>query len=151
MSKIFIGADHRGFEDKEALKQHLVTAGHEVVDHGAHEHNPRDDYPDFAYPVAKAVAEEPGSFGILLCGSGMGMDVVANKVRGVRATVGYSKDAIVHARSHDDINVLTLAADELEHDELFAYADAFLATGRDLDERHLRRLKKIQAIEDGTY
>lgn len=151
MSKVFIGADHRGFSDKEALKRHLVETGHEVVDQGAHELNPSDDYPDFAYPVAKAVATEPGSFGILLCGSGMGMDVVANKVRGVRATVGYSKDAIVHARSHDDINVLTLAADELEHDELFAYADAFLRTERDPAERHLRRLQKIQAIEDAEY
>lgn len=148
MSKVFIGADHRGFSDKEAVKEFLTASGHEVVDKGAFEHDPTDDYPDFAYPVAKSVAAEPGSFGILLCGSGMGMDVVANKVRGVRATVGYSREAIVHARAHDDINVLTLAADELDHDTLARYIEAFLTTERDPDERHLRRLKKIQAIED---
>ena len=107
--KIFIGADHRGYPLKEALEAYLLEKGHTIEDKGAFELNPTDDYPDFAYPVAKAVAEDPSARGILLCGSGMGMDVVANKVRGVRATVGYSKDAIHHARAHDDINVITLA------------------------------------------
>lgn len=145
--KIFIGADHRGFQDKEILVAALSEAGHDVEDKGAFTHDPTDDYPDFAYPVAKAVAAEPGSRGILLCGSGMGMDVVANKVRAVRATVGYSKEAIHHARAHDDINVLTLAADDLDKAALIEYATVFIETERDLDERHQRRLDKISDIE----
>lgn len=149
--RVYLGADHRGFKDKEALKAFLIEGGHEVEDKGAFEENPTDDYPDFAYPVAKAVAEDDDARGILLCGSGMGMDVVANKVRGVRATVGYSKEAIVHARAHDDINVITLAADELSEEEVREYAKIFLSTERDPDERHQRRLDKISKIEDAEY
>lgn len=145
--KVYIGADHRGYRDKEVLKQYLIESGYAVEDKGAFEENPTDDYPDFAYPVAQAVANESESRGILLCGSGMGMDVVANKVRGVRATVGYSKEAIHHARAHDDVNVITLAADVLSESEVREYADIFLTTERDPAERHQRRLDKITRIE----
>ncbi|MBV9349798.1 MAG: RpiB/LacA/LacB family sugar-phosphate isomerase [Patescibacteria group bacterium] len=146
--KVYLGADHRGFDAKESLKSYLSEKGWTVIDEGALTKEPTDDYPDFAYPVAKAVAEEPGSRGVLLCGSGMGMDVVANKVRGVRATVGYSKDAIIHARAHDDINVLTLAADVLSAKEIGEFVESFLETPLDPGERHMRRLKKIEEIEN---
>lgn len=145
--KVFLGADHRGFKDKEVLKKYLLEAGYEVEDKGAFEEDPTDDYPDFAYPVARAVAQDATARGILLCGSGMGMDVVANKVRSVRATVGYSKEAIHHARAHDDVNIITLAADVLSEEEVREYADIFLITERDPAERHQRRLDKITKIE----
>lgn len=146
--KVFIGADHRGFHLKEILKAHLTASGYEVEDKGAYEEDVADDYPDFAYPVAKAVAENPDARGILLCGSGMGMDVVANKVRGVRATVGYSQESVEHARAHDDINVITFAADVLTDAEAIAYTDTFLNTSLDPHERHRRRLDKVRAIEE---
>jgi ribose 5-phosphate isomerase B len=149
--KIFIGADHRGFALKQALYKHLIGHGHEVTDVGAHGLNTKDDYPDFALKVAQGVAQHAGSYGILLCGSGMGMDVVANKVRGVRATVGYSADSITHARSHDDINVLTLAADVLAPHDAEAFVELFLITPFGGDERNVRRLKKIAAIEEDNF
>lgn len=149
--KVFIGADHRGFALKEHIKEHLLSRGVEVGDGGAFSLDPQDDYPDFAYRVARAVAKEPGSFGVLLCSSGMGMDVVANKVRGVRATVGYSKEAIVHARTQDDINVLTLAADVLRPSQAAALVNLFLATAFDGAERNRRRLAKVAAVEEREF
>ncbi len=148
MPKVFIGADHRGYALKERLKAYLGNKGFVVEDQGAFEEDPSDDYPDFALPVARAVASDLDSRGILLCGSGMGMDVVANKVRGVRATVGYSPESVIHARKHDDINVITLAADVENAADVERLADLFLATSFSGEERHVRRLKKITAIED---
>lgn len=149
--KVFIGADHRGFKLKESLKEHLLSRGVEVGDGGAVALDPQDDYPDFAYRVARAVAREPGSFGVLLCGSGMGMDVVANKVRGVRATVGYSKESIMHARARDDINVLTLPADVLTESQAAALVNLFLATPFGGEERDRRRLAKVAAVEEREF
>ena len=149
--KVFIGADHRGFKLKESLKEHLLSRGVEVGDGGAFSLDPEDDYPDFAYRVARAVAKEPGTFGILLCGSGMGMDVVANKVRGIRATVGYSKESIVHARTNDDINVLTLPADALNASQAATLVNLFLATAFDGAERSRRRLAKVEAVEEREF
>ena len=149
--KVFIGADHRGFKLKELIKEHLLSRGVEVGDGGALKLDPMDDYPDFAYRVARAVAREEGSFGILLCGSGMGMDVVANKVRGVRATVGYSKESVAHARTHDNINVLTLAADVLTQSQAVALVNLFLSTPFDGAERNRRRLAKVEAVEEREF
>ncbi len=149
--KVFIGADHRGFTLKEHIKEHLLSRGVEVGDGGAFSLDPQDDYPDFAYRVARAVVREPGSFGILLCGSGMGMDVVANKVRGVRATVGYSRESVMHARAHDDINVLAIAADEVSPSQASAFVNLFLATAFDNAERNRRRLAKVHAVEEREF
>lgn len=149
--KVFLGADHRGFALKQLLVTYLKAHGHEVVDCGPPTLDPQDDYPDYALTVAQAVAGEPESRGMLLCGSGMGMDVVANKVKGVRATVGYGADAIVHARSHDDINVLTLPADTLLPEEAEARAELFLMTPFGGEERNMRRLAKIAAIESENF
>lgn len=149
--KVFLGADHRGFEAKESLKEFLSTEGYEVEDKGAHEYDAADDYPDFAYPVAKAVAADKNARGILLCGSGMGMDVVANKVKGVRATVGYSEESVIHARAHDDINVITFASNDLSEEDIKAFAKKFLETPLDPHERHQRRLDKVAAIEHESF
>lgn len=146
--RIVLAADHRGFKLKEDLEIFLKALGHEVEDVGAHDLDPNDDYPDFGYPAAQMVAAVPGSKGILICGSGMGMDIVANKVKGIRATVAYSKDGAVHGASHDGVNVITLAADILEEDEARDIVLAFLATPLMREEKYVRRIQKIATIED---
>ncbi|HEY4497205.1 MAG TPA: RpiB/LacA/LacB family sugar-phosphate isomerase [Candidatus Paceibacterota bacterium] len=150
--KIYLGADHRGFSLKEALKRALIRDGYGVEDVGAFVQDPNDDYPDFAYAVAQKVAKTPEeNRGVLICGSGMGMDVVANKVKGIRATVAYSKESAAHARTNDDINIITLAGDVLSFDEAVKITDVFLKTPFSNEERHLRRLEKITKIEEENF
>lgn len=144
--KVVIGADHRGFALKEALRSYLEQHGHIVEDVGASQENLLDDYPDFAYPAALAVAKGD-ALGVLLCGSGMGMDIVANKVKGIRATIAKSAQDAAYAREHDDVNVMTLAADELDEATMQAIVDTFLATPFSRAERHVRRLEKLREIE----
>lgn len=145
---IYLGADHRGFELKEKLGNYLKSGGYEAVDLGNDHYDETDDYPDFAYKAALEVGKDPLSRGILICGSGMGMDVAANKIKGVRATVAYSKEAARHARTNDDINVITLSGDSLEFEEAKEIVDIFLKTEFSGEERHVRRLKKIEEIEE---
>ena len=149
--KLFLGADHRGFALKNLLYKQLAARGHEVTDCGAHELDPKDDYPRYAQKVAEGVATNPAGRGILLCGSGVGMDVVANKVRGVRATVGYKSDEVVHGRARDDINVLALAADSLSSESAEALVELFLMTPFGGEERDLRRQKEIEEIEAQNF
>lgn len=149
--KIVLAADHRGLKLKNALKEYLTTTGHSVEDVGAHELSPEDDYMDFGYPAAQMVAAAPGSRGILMCGSGMGMDIVANKVKGIRATVAYSKDGAVHGASHDGVNVITLASDVIGLEEAKEIVDAFLSTPLTRDEKYVRRIQKIATIEDQHF
>lgn len=146
--KIVFAADHRGMKLKDQLKEYLQGQGHVVEDVGAHVADPNDDYPDFGYPAAQMVAASPGSRGILVCGSGMGMDIVANKVKGIRATVAYSKDGAVHGASHDGVNVITLASDVIGIDEAKEIVDAFLTTPLVREEKYVRRIQKIATIED---
>lgn len=149
---IYIGADHRGFALKEELKKYFLERGYGAEDVGAYTRESDDDYPDFAYAVAVKIAENPKeNRGVLLCGSGMGMDVAANKVKGVRATVAYSKDAAIHGRQNDNVNVITLAADILSFEEARNIVDAFLTTDFSGEERHVRRLKKIEKIEERNF
>lgn len=146
--KIILAADHRGLELKNGLKAHLISTGHVVEDVGADEYDAQDDYPDYGYPAAQMVAAAPGSRGIFICGSGMGMDIVANKMKGIRATVAYSKDSAIHGASHDGINVITLAADVFGLEEAKAIVDAFLSTPLAQEEKYIRRIQKIATIED---
>lgn len=149
--KIVLAADHRGKGLKDELKEYLQTAGHEIEDAGAHTDDPEDDYPDFGYPAAQMVAAAPGSRGILICGSGMGMDIVANKVKGIRATVAYSKDSAVHAASRDGVNVITLASDVVDLGEAKEIVDAFLSTPLVREEKYIRRIQKIATIEEQHF
>lgn len=150
--KIFLGADHRGFALKEVLKQTLVQDNYDVDDVGAFAQDLNDDYPDFAHAVAQKVAENPEeNRGILICGSGMGMDVVANKVKGIRATIAHSKESAAHARTNDDVNVITLAGDILHFGEAAEIVKVFLETPFSGEERHVRRLRKIKEIEDSHF
>lgn len=149
---IYLAADHRGFKLKEELKKYLTEGGYEVEDMGAFEYEPDDDYPDFAFSAARKVAENPkDNRGIFLCGSGIGMDFAANKVRGIRATVACSAEAARHARTNDDVNVITLAGDILSFTEAREIVDVFLNTEFTGAERHVRRLKKIAAIEEKSF
>src|SRR3989344_9563996 len=100
--KIYIGADHRGFELKEQLKNWLEQMGHHVEDCGAHEHALRDDYVDFAAEVGRKVTSEQGSRGVVICGSGAGVDITANKIKGVRCVLGFNIEQIRAARNDDN-------------------------------------------------
>lgn len=146
--KIALAADHRGFPLKEDLKMFLEAEGYTVEDVGAHILDPHDDYPDFSYAAALLVGEGKAERGILLCGSGMGMDIVANKVRGVRATIAAHKEAAQYARDHDDVNIITLAADEVDQDEAREITMAFLSTPFSGSRDHARRLEKLRRIEE---
>ncbi len=150
--KVFLGADHRGFELKEKMKEWLKDHGYAVEDLGAHHLDPEDDYPDFAFAVAEKVAESPAEHrGILFCGSGVGMDVAANKFKNIRATVAWNRGSAEHARSHDDANVVSLAADWTPPDVAGEIVRAFLETPFSGEERHVRRLEKIEEVEEKNF
>lgn len=145
---IYLGADHRGFAVKEQLKEALKNEGYEVMDVGAAALTPDDDYADYAQPAAAKVSEAPSSArAILLCGSGVGMDVVANKFNGVRSVLAMSPDHAYAARHDDDANVLSIAVDFVPADIIMKIVTVFLTTPFGKDERYERRLQKIAVIE----
>lgn len=144
---LYIGADHRGFQLKEQLKPWLVAQGYQVMDEGNHQLDPSDDYPDFALRVAEQVAAQPQARGIVVCGSGIGVSVAANKVRGVRASVATSPEEVAAGRRDDDLNILALSADFISEAHAQAMITAFLETPYAGEERHARRLAKITAYE----
>ena len=145
--KIHIGSDHAGLEFKNRIVSHLEAKGHTVVDHGPHQFDPLDDYPVFCIPAAEAVAKEPGSFGIVLGGSGNGEQMAANKVKGVRAALVWSIETAKLAREHNDANVISIGG--RMHDEAFCLqlVDTFLATPFSGDERHVRRIGLLSKYE----
>lgn len=149
---VFIGTDHAGFEYKEAIKKFLEDEGYEVVDKGAHEYEKLDDYPDFIYPVAEAVGEDPENrVGIVLGGSGQGEAIVANKVKGVRAAIGFSEFAVKATREHNDSNVLSLGQRTITVDDAIHFVKLFLDTPFSEDERHIRRIDKVKKLEDKLF
>lgn len=160
--KIYIGADHAGYELKEKLKVYLGALGYEVADKGAASYDPADDYPDYITPVAESVASREGTFGIVLGGSGQGEAMCANKVPGARAALFYGEavasqvvdiegeksvdpfEIIKLARIHNDANILSLGVRFITEDEAKFAIELFLSTKFGGDERHIRRLKKIE-------
>jgi ribose 5-phosphate isomerase B len=142
--KIYLGTDHRGFELKEKIKAWLSE--YEVEDMGAYELDPKDDYTLYAEKVASMVADNDG-MGILLCGSGVGVDVAANKFDRVRASVGISPEQVSAGRHDDDMNILVLAADYSDEKKAIEMVKAFLKTNFSGEERHKRRIKDIERIE----
>lgn len=146
--KVHIGSDHAGLEFKNRIAKHLESKGHTVTDHGPHSFDPLDDYPVFCIPTAQAVANEPGSFGIVLGGSGNGEQIAANKVKGVRAALVWNKEIAKLAREHNDANVISLGG--RMHDEALCLelVDIFLTTPFSGDERHLRRINLISKYEE---
>lgn len=146
---IYLGADHRGFALKEEIKKYLDQQGYEFRDLGNVEYNQDDDYPDFAFPVANQVVDTEGEhFGILLCGSGVGICVTANKVKGIRAGLAMTPEQVRAARQDDNVNVLCIAADYVDRDAVYEIVDSFITTEFSGEERHLRRLDKIKEHEE---
>jgi len=146
---IYFGADHRGFKLKENLKSFLRNQGYEVADLGAASLEEGDDYPDFAAAVAGKVSAEPErDRGILICDSGVGMDIVANKFLGVRAALAVSADQIYGARHDDNVNILCLAADFISEEDAQKIVGVFVSTPFSGEERYKRRLNKISQIEN---
>jgi ribose 5-phosphate isomerase B len=145
---LFIGSDHRGFPLKEQIKSWLIEQGHSLVDVSSPIIDPQDDYPDIAFLVSDRVAVSPESVGILLCGSGGGVAIAANKVKGIRAAVAMGREDVIHNRDHNNINVLALASDFTSFDDAKMFIEAFLDTPFDTSVlRFQRRLAKISARE----
>jgi RpiB/LacA/LacB family sugar-phosphate isomerase len=143
--KIAVGADHAGFSLKQKLRRKLAEEGHEVVDFGTDSAEPCD-YPDFAQSVGRDVARGRSDRGILVCSTGIGMAMAANKVDGVRAAPAESDDEVKLAREHNDANVLTLGARYVDENRAMEMVDIFLKTEFD-GGRHARRVAKIAQLE----
>ena len=144
--RIAIAADHGGFILKEKLRGRLAAMGHEVADFGT-ESTESCDYPDFALVVGEAVAEGRADRGVLICTTGIGMAMAANKVSGVRAAPAQSEDEVRMTREHNDANVLTLGARYVDEREAMALIRIFLETEFSGAERHVRRVAKIAQLE----
>lgn len=149
MKKIIIGADHAGFDLKEAIKPYLAEAGWEVVDQGTFDRSPVD-YADFGGPVALAVATGKFDRGILVCGSGVGMAILANKFPGVRAVLGLDEDMACLSRGHNDTNILALAGRRTDAKKAAAIIAVWLATPFE-GGRHQKRLDKIRQWEQKIH
>lgn len=145
--RVHISTDHAAFELKTFLVEHLAADGYEMVDHGAHEYDDQDDYPDFIIPGAQAVVDDPGSFGIALGGSGNGENIASNKVPGIRCILGWNVDIAKLGRQHNGANVIAVGG--RQHEEAYALemVRAFLATPFSGDPRHQRRIDKMSAYE----
>jgi len=145
--RVGIATDHGGFELKEDLKSYLQGLGHVVVDFGAHELTPGDDYPDFVIPLAEAVAAGTVDRGVAVCGSGVGASVCANKIPGVRACMVEDHYSAHHGVEHDDMNILCMGGRVVGLLVAQDLVDAFLAANFTHEERHVRRLGKVAALE----
>jgi|TARA_B110000495_G_scaffold117038_1_gene101595 ribose 5-phosphate isomerase B len=142
--KIHIATDHAGLDLKNIIRDYLISKGHEVTDHGAHEYDALDDYPDYIFPCAKAVASDLESRGIILGGSGQGEAMAANRVKGVRAAVFYNGpvEIVKLSREHNNANILSLGARFMTEDEIYGVIEMWL------DEpfeggRHQQRIDKL--------
>jgi ribose 5-phosphate isomerase B len=144
---IAVGADHAGFRMKEEVVRWLRAEGYEVSDLGAHSLEPADDYPDFAEAVAHAVSSGEAAQGVLICGSGVGATVAANKVPGCRACVCHDTYSAHQGVEHDDMNVLCVGARIVGLELARELVTAFLSARFTGEERHRRRLEKVAAIE----
>ncbi len=148
---IYIGADHRGFSLKEKVSKWLFEWGYEFEDVGALSLDPHDDYAKYAESVGSLVgsssAKASEDKGVLICGSGVGVDVVANKFDGVRASIGKNKAQVTAGRNDDDMNILVLAADYTREDEAREMLKAFLETKFSGKARFEKRLEEIEKIE----
>lgn len=151
--KIYIAADHRGFNLKEKLKLWLTQKGHDVIDCGNDHLDPQDDYVDFGLAIARKLAEdithshkpEP-ALGIGICGSGVGMTIAANRIKGIRAALSTSPDHIKHARENDHVNILALPAEYIDASVARDIVTAFLTTSSRRIPKYIRRSQKLDQI-----
>jgi len=146
--RVYLGADHAGFQLKSAVMAHLAKLGYEVEDEGDRELDPNDDYPHFAYTVATKILgdESNDARGILLCGSGQGMCIAANRVRGIRAALCWNEDIARETRNDNDSNVLCVPARMLTEHEALNIIDTWLKTPFSGAARHVRRIHEIEEL-----
>lgn len=146
--KIYVGADHRGFRIRQSLIAYLQKAGYEVIDDSSPKLEPGDDYPVVAQRLVKDIlaSEDDQSRGILICGSGQGICMAANRFKGIRACLGYDREAVRSARKDDDANVVCLPADILEKDNANLLAETFLNTPFVPEPRYVRRIREMDDI-----
>ena len=145
--KIAVGSDHRGFEAKQLIKTIVTQLGHECIDFGTGDSNPVD-YPDLAYAVAMAVARKEAERAVLVCATGLGMSIAANKIKGIRAALCHDELSAQISRDHNDANVLCLSGDQIGEVLLRKIVEVWLNT-EFAGGRHRRRVNKITTIEEG--
>lgn len=145
--RIHLGSDHAGFDLKNHLVAHLSGLGHQMVDHGPTGYDPADDYPPAVMAAAAATVADPDSLGIVIGGSGNGEAMAANKIRGARCALAWSRTTAELARAHNDANIVSLGARLHTLEEATGFVDVFLATAFTGEERHRRRLAEIADYE----
>lgn len=145
--RVHLGSDHAGLELKDHLLHWLADQGHEAVDHGPFVYDAVDDYPPFCLRAAVAVADEEGSFGIVIGGSGNGEQMAANKVRGVRAALVWSEEIATLAREHNDANVISVGGRMHTIEQVTRFIEVFLNTPYSNEERHTRRIGMLAGYE----
>ena len=146
--RISVAADHNGYELKNEISEILKRDGHDVIDIGPHSLDPLDDYPDFAKPLAKSVSSGETDRGIMVCGSGVGASVAANKVKGVRAAVCHDIYSAHQGVEHDDMNVLCLGSRIVGTEVVRELVSAYISAVYTNEERHARRLNKVIEMEN---
>lgn len=144
---IFIAADHRGFELKNKIIEYLHEKNTRIEDLGNYQYDPQDDYPDFARKVAQAVLQNTKEFfGIVICGSGVGVSIVANRFPGIRCAIGFKKEQVIHARENDSVNVLALPSDYIDFEMTKELIEVFLKTQPKQEEKYARRIKELDNV-----
>ena len=146
--RISVAADHNGYELKKEITEILKRDGHDVIDMGPHDLDPLDDYPDYAKPLAESVSSGETERGIMVCGSGVGASVAANKVKGVRAAVCHDIYSAHQGVEHDDMNVLCLGSRIVGTEVVRELVSAFISAEYTNEERHARRLTKVIEMEN---
>lgn len=144
---IYLGADHRGFLLKEKVKELLLSQNQNITDLGPNEIIPDDDFPLISIKLAETVVKKHGDVGILICGSGAGACVTANKVVGARATLGFSPEQIKASKNDDNVNILCLSCNHIDDETNLEIAREFVNSIFIAEERHIRRLKQISDYE----
>jgi ribose 5-phosphate isomerase B len=145
MRKIFLGSDHAGYQYKNRIKEYLVAQGEEVIDLGAFNEE-SIDYPDIAQEVGEKIRENSGAMGVLVCGSGIGVSIAANKMAGVRAALCHNDYTAQMAREHNDANVLALGSRVIDEAVALSAVDTFLKTPFSNEERHIKRVQKLNQV-----
>jgi len=152
--RVHIAADHAGFHLKQYLAEHLAGEGYEVVDHGANDYDPEDDYPPYCAACARAVVADQAAgreaFGVVLGGSGNGEQLAANKVRGARAVLVTHLDLATLGRAHNDANIIALGARFTAPEFAWALVQAFITTPFSGVERHARRVREVMGLEESA-
>ena len=146
--RIYLGADHAGFELKNTIKDHLLAGGYEVIDCGAHTYDANDDYPAFCIAAAQGVVDNPGSLGIVLGGSGNGEQIAANKVKGARCALAWSVETARLAREHNNAQLIGIGGRMHSAAEALEIVDAFLDQAWSENPRHQRRIDILAEFEN---